>query len=465
MANAALLLNNFHLGGMADSKYSGIANSFATGAGLNLHAEPGVLKINQKLTKESGSTVDDAVSMMVVCSDGNTYLFGRTNGKIWKRTSSGTYTLQATCANGGILNAREYQGYIFYATNTKIGRWTIGTSWATRTDNYATFTNGNSAYHPMIVKNVVLYIGDGFNVGQIDENLTYIGDALDLEKRFIVKSLGEVGNDIIVGAFVASNVVETKVFRWNTYSFSFTSDDFVPEVGINCFLPTDNAAIVQAGQKGNLYAYNGEQLQQFKRIPGDWTSTNEAHVNSEASINYNGLPLFGLSNGSGNPTNQGVYSFGSFSSNYPQVLNLEYIISTNNLNNVEICSMAMVGNDILVAWKDLNGGTTYGVDKVDWSNKYSSAFLEFRVLNVDRMNAKDIFFKAAYRSLPANTAITLQKSINNAAYTNVTLINDTNHFYYYTKERISGAYACQLKVGFTVSGNLAPEIEAFEISF
>jgi len=36
-----------------------------------------------------------------------------------------------------------------------------------------------------------------------------------------------------------------------------------------------------------------------------------------------GLPLFGFSNISGNPTTQAVYSLGGYDRNYPKVLNLE----------------------------------------------------------------------------------------------------------------------------------------------
>ena len=116
----SILLKDIFLGGISDSKYSGIPNSVAAMVGLDVHSEPGVIKVNQKLTKESGSTIDDAVSVIVSCSDGKEYLFGRTAGKIWSR-NAGSYALEATNANGGTLNAYEYQGYIYYCSATKVG--------------------------------------------------------------------------------------------------------------------------------------------------------------------------------------------------------------------------------------------------------------------------------------------------------------------------------------------------------
>ena len=119
-----ILLNNFFLGGIADSQYSGIANSIAFAQNCNMHGEPGVVKVNQALVKESGTTVDNEVSKIVTCSDGKEYLFDKIAGKIWSRTSGGTYTLERTntAASPGILNAWEYNGYIYYAAAAKLGR-------------------------------------------------------------------------------------------------------------------------------------------------------------------------------------------------------------------------------------------------------------------------------------------------------------------------------------------------------
>lgn len=464
MAKNVLLLNNFHLGGIADSKYSGIPNSLASLVGCNLHGEPGVLKVNQALVKESGSTIDDAISRIVACSDGKSYFFGRITGKIWSRTSGGVYTLETTNTNGATLNALEFDGYIYYASFTKLGRVAVGAAWSTRNDNFATFTNGNALYHPMFVKNQVLYIGDGYLVAQVDVGV-FTANALDIEKRYIIKSLGEYEADLLIGTFVSTNVNEARIFRWNTVSVSFTNDDGAPEQGVNCFIPCDNFILAQVGQKGNLYTYNGADIEQFKRMQGDWSNTNQAFVNSDAVCNFNGLPLFGLSNYSGNPALQGVYSFGAYSSNYPKILNLEYVLSTAHLSNIEITAMAYVGNDVLVAWKDTNSGTTYGVDKIDWNNKYSGAYFETRILTLDRMNGKDIAVKIAYRSLPNGTTITLEKNVNNAGYISVNLLKDSDKSLFMNDVMVSGAGSVQFKISMTASGNNAPEIECCEISY
>lgn len=470
MPVSQILLNNFFQGGLADSQYAGNPNSLAEIVGLDLHSEPGILKVSQALVKESGSNIDDVVSQIVVCSDGKGYLFQKTNGKIFSRTTAGVYNLEATntAASPGILDAAEYNGYVYYSAASKLGRWQKGTAWSARNDAFATFTNGNTLYHPMYVKNGVLYIGDGFLVAQVDDSTgsaIFSPNALDIPTQYIVQCLGEVENDLLVGATTNTILVDTQIFRWNTYSVSFTNNDSVPEIGINAFLPLDNVTVVQAGQRGNIYTYNGAQLEQFKRILGDWSNQNKAFVQANAIANYMGRALFGLSNNMNNPVNQGVYSFGGFSANYPKVLALEFILSTLNLNNIQISAIAIMGDDILVAWKDTNAGTVYGVDKVDWSNKYTAAYFTTRVLAIDRSNGKQFAVHLGYRQRPASCPLTLQASINGGAFSSLTLTEDVDRHFYYTKERLPTACTLRLKVGFTVNGNNAPDLESVLLDF
>lgn len=467
-------IKNINLGGIADSNYMGGASSVADMVGLDIHSEVGIIKVNQALTKESGATVDDFVKAGVTCSDGNSYLFGSTLGKVWKRTSTGTYSLEATVAPAvgalGILEAKEYQGYIYYATQNRLGRWQIGTAWSTRNDNWGTFTNGDADWHPMIEINLVLYIGDKNLVAQVDAGV-FSADALDLpfptETR--IKCLGEMGTDILIGTYINSYIVKTKIYRWNTWSVSFTNSDWIPEVGINAFIQTDNFVIVNAGTKGNLYLYDGSTLEPYKQIKGNWTgTTNKAQVHPNATLNFNGLPLFGFSNISGNPSTLGVYSLGRANRNYPYVLNCEQGLSNGHLSNVEIGAIMGVGDIYLVTWKDTTTGTVYGVDKLDLTLKYPSAYLTTRVIMVDRIQL--LTYKTidvAYRLLPALTGFTLSAKVNNGTMTAVSsgeVTDDTQRNILSSDIDINDATTLQVKVAFNTSVNLAPEVELIEIS-
>lgn len=466
-------IKNINKGGIADSDYMGGADSVADMVGLDIHSEVGVIKVNQALTKESGTTIDDFVKTGVECSDGNTYLFGSTNGKVWKRTSAGVYSLEATVSPSagaiGILDSYEYQGYIYYATQNRLGRWQIGTAWSTRNDNWGTFLNGDVDWHPMWELNLVLYIGDGNLIAQVDAGV-FSDDALDLPfpANTRIKCLGEMGTDLLIGTYINSYVIKTRIYRWNTWSVSFTSSDWIPEVGINSFLATDNFIIVNAGTKGNLYLYDGTNLDPYKQIKGSWSgTTNKAQVHPNARLNFNGLPLFGVSNISGNPCTLGVYSLGRANRNYPYVLNCEQGLSNGHLTNVEIGAIIGAGDIYLVTWKDTTTGTVYGVDKLDLRLKYPYAYLTTRVIMVDRMtllNYKTI--EVAYRSLPALTGFTLSAKVNHGTMNPVAVgdvKNDTDRKIFTSEVDINDASTVQVKVAFITSFNLAPEVEMVEI--
>lgn len=466
MKTNKIIISNINLGGLADSIFQGVENSVAALVGFNIHEEPGILKVNQALTKKSGTLIDDLVKAIVPCSDGNTYLFGSTNGKIWQRTSAGVYSLLATASpaigGAGIVSAYEYQGYIYYAMQNRLGRVAVGapTNWAGRNDSWATFSNGNATLHPMEEQNMVLYIGDGNYVAQVDAGV-FTADALDIKTPLIVSSLGKILTDLLVGTFVNIYKVATEIMRWNTWSVSFSSLDDLPEIGINAFLKTDNFNLVSAGRKGNLYLYNGSSLEQYKRIIGDWSTGKEAIINNNAVCNKNGLPLFGLSNSANNPALQGVYSFGSYANNYPKVLNLEYVLSNGHTSNIEIGCTELVGDVLIVSWKDTTSGTVYGVDELDSTLKQSSAYFETRVININRSELKDFKAMIGYRTLPTGTSVKLYYKVNYASsWTEVTdLTTDIDRKIITAESSLPECTAIQFKVQVLSTVNNAPELD------
>jgi hypothetical protein len=289
----------------------------------------------------------------------------------------------------------------------------------------------------------------------------FTSDALDLPKPYIIKSLGEHLDELLIGTYINDNVNKTKIFRWDTWSTSFNSDDAIPEVGINAFIPEDNFALVSGGEKGNMYYYDGRQLQPFKRLRGDWGGTNKATIHPNAVANHNGIPLFGLSNVSGNPTLQGVYSLGAYAANYPKVVSLPYVISTGDLEGIEIGAIAICGDDILIAWKS---GSSYGVDKVDWSNKYNAAYFETRSIMPERGSQKTFDVKVGYQTLPANTTITISYSVNGGAWVDMEMVNDADRKIVYGKNHSPEANFIKFKVAITADNNYAPEIDSVEIT-
>ena len=509
-----IVYQNIHLGGLADSMYSGPANSVAELVGFNIHGEPGILKNNQALvldndnpvasyigTSEQNISLSEPIIKILTCSDGNTYLLGGTNGLVYKRDNTGNYYQVTSSPIGKIFDAIEFDGYIYYAYNAsgtaKLGRVGVGagtggmTNWqnsgtGARTDAWATFVNNDQNYHPMIILNDVLYIGDGKYIAQVDGGV-FSTDALTLPTTFRTKCLGKYLTDLLAGTFIGSGLsqisynLRADIFRWNTWSVSFTNDDdSVSEVGVNSFLRTDGVILASAGIKGNIYSYNGTQLSQFKKIPGDYLDASPTTIYPNAILNFYGLPLFGFSGSSPNgalinPPPCGIYSLGGHDRNYPKVLNLEWLISNGQTAGVTINAVGVVngcdsshgGPTMLVAWSYNNGSNTvFGIDRLAPSTKVATAHFTTRVINVARGDNKALSGFVAYRSLPDGCAINIYYKAKYAtSWTPATIVPDTNRNIIKINTKLPEATAIQIKVESVASGNTSPEIESAEFDF
>ncbi len=471
--NKPVVISNWGGGGISDSLLSGIPDSLYRMIGLDPHSEPALLKAEQKLTKDSGSTVTEFCKWQLVSSNGRTYHFSSESGKIWERDTSGTWTLAftTTAAAGEVkcLGVIEHRGYIVWATQSRLHRilatnaegaaeWTANASL-----NWQTFGVTNSSFHPMVEQNLNLYIGDGNYLAEWD-GTAFTANALDIKTPLVIKCLGKIGTDVLLGTVVDANITKTEILRWNTWSVSFTTSDTIEEVGVNAFLPADNFVYVSAGQSGNIYSYDGEKLELYRKVQGTYSSTAKCVVHPDAVANLDGQVLFGVSNSTGNPCLQGVYRIGRHSRNYNWITDLAYPISERSggtfvTSTIEIGSIITLGQKILVSWKN---GSTYGVDLLDASNKCDGAYFETRVMRPDRLvNSVFSRFVMPYSSLPASTALTLTYDKNyTGSYTTPTSsqITDVDRKIITLEEGIE-ATALQLKVVFTCSSNSTPSLE------
>jgi hypothetical protein len=456
---------NINQGGIADSDYAGTENSVSEAVNCDIHSESGIVKCNQALVKESGSVITDFITASVPCSNGSTYLFGDT-GKIYERSASATYTHVGTASPAagaaGILAAEEYDGYVYYAMEQRLGRFLIPIAEVAPTlqSSWATFGVGDTEYHPMRVLNLVLYIGDGHQVAQVDSG-TFSANALDIQEPLRISALGHIDTDLLCGTTVGANIMKSQIVRWNTWSVSFSVSDPIPEVGVNCFIDSDNIVIVNCGTKGNFYIYDGAQLSLYKKLKGDFTLENKAKVLTNATFNFNGMPLFGFSKVNGSAALLGVYSIARTNRNYPYVLNLEYTISTGNTANIEIGAIAPISADqILVSWKDTNSGTSYGVDVLSLTAKATAYFTTRTFL----LNRKAVVTygnaHAAYRSLPDSAVINLYADKDYAGFgTALVSTDDTKRKSQRTNSGISDAVALRVRTELVPNANDGPEVE------
>ena len=459
--------------GLSDSKFSGLEDSFAVSVGIDGVSVPGILQANQKLAKDSASTVTALCRVAVAISNGMTIWFSYTDGKIWSRTTAGVWTLVWTttpaAGGAGCLGAKEFNGRLYWATESRLHYIAIGSTmdtaayWTTNaTEDTATFTVTDSEFHPMVIQNTSLFIGDGYYVSRVTSAFVFKADALDIKTPHRIKDLIDFDIDILICTFIHANVNKAEVIRWDTVSTSLQTSDPIDENGVNCFIRDDNFVYAQCGQFGKIYFYDGSQLVPFKRIPGTWSPTSYGEVFPGSVATHLTMPVFGFSNGSGNPALQGVYRFGSYSKDYPKVLDLSFPISNSStLQTLSIGAILAVGADLFVAWQD---GSTYGVDKLDWSAKYASAYLETMVLTPAQtrhlLNTITKIY-ANYSSLPASTDIGFQYKKDHGSYVDITTeITDAVLLQKYVELSVDNVAALQLKITLTVSSNSSPQIES-----
>lgn len=469
----AILLDTIQ--GLADSKWSGVKGSVAACVGLDLHSSPGLVKVHQKLTKNSGSTVDAFCRVKVAASNGYSFWFSYTSGKIWARSSAGSWTLAYTTAagagNSGCLGAMEYNGFIYWATQSRLHRIAIANAddaWSSVSLDWKTFSVTDSEFHPMAIQDDTLFIGDGYIICSVDDAGTFnsagTGNSLNIKTPHRIKCLEAYEQDIIFGTFIHATVARSAIGRWDCVSPSWNSWDDLDEVGVNSFIRDDNYMYAQCGRSGALYFYNGEKLEPYKKIPGDWSPTKYGEVYPGSSARFKGVPVFGFSNSpeaansTGNPADQGVYSFGSYSRDYQKILDLSFIISESVVATIEIGAIMVAGNDLFVAWKN---GSSYGVDQLDYTAKYSSAYFETTMLFPDKRDAYKSLGKVAayYETLPASTGITFSYKVNHGSYVAMTSETDSKINAVQSKLTIPEIGALQIKVAFTVSSNSGPTLE------
>lgn len=289
------------------------------------------------------------------------------------------------------------------------------------TDAYLeVYSESNASYHPMTVVNDVLFIGDGRYIHQVENVLVL--NALDIPAQQVITSLDGMGIELLVTTEVSSLIHSGMIFRWNTWSESWTIEDEIPERSVRAFIPVDNFVYVVAGNMLNVYFYNGEQLQLFRRIGGEFNEQDSMIVHPNAVASLNGIPLIGVSSGSNNPVEAGVYSMGTMNPRlYPRVFVTDYILSCG-MENTEIGSISVLGDQVFISWKHTEGEVvTYGIDMFDSYNLYEEATVQTRVIYQDRNS------DSTYTNMMINY-MSIQDATDNVVFTSSTdVVTLTGH--------------------------------------
>lgn len=474
---SSFLIKSFK-GGISDFEDKGLAGSYKFASGIDPRKRADTLSCQQALTDDLAvGTMDALVKFIVPSNDGNTYLY-LTNGKIYKRTSAGVYSLVYTDASavgdGGIVGACEWyndQGHAFqyWATKTRLNRkqvlngtTVVDATWSdvNATVNGQTYPKTNltsTDYHIMTQVNGVLLGGNKNTLFQVGYDDSYTTNALQLIPGNIARALIERGRYAVVGCGRLDDREKSDMFGWDGDATNWNFKKTIPIQDINALIDTEYP-LMQVGTNGALYYADNETILPITKFPDG------GQVNPDAVDVDENLALFGVyGNGTGKT---GVYSFGRKNKNSDPILNLEY-----QLNCDEIGSVKNIGSDILISY---SSGSSYGVKKVDTSNKATGTYQSLDLKMPLKAGTKLPTIKKirlTMDSMPSGCSVAVSRKIDKQeSFTLANLLDGSTSF-----STVGGREAdffirdeariTEIQVVLTPSGNNTPEIYTIEMFF
>jgi hypothetical protein len=210
-------------------------------------------------------------------------------------------------------------------------------------DNYQVLSTGYP--HPLFQFDQILYIGNGYNVASLDDAGVFSSSVLDQNIEDIIGSFINLGDDLLTLSNPGSYINDSSITRWNTYSDSWSYKDSIKQKGAYAFLDSDNYVHVVC-LSGDVYLYNGNQLELFSSIRNAKTTTGH-----QLTTNFQGKPL--IANGGR------IFSLHRKNRNMPFSLVGEYTCSAGP--DAIIHSIAACGSTLLVSWEN-NGD--FGIDEI-----------------------------------------------------------------------------------------------------
>ena len=409
----AILLNSFT--GLSDFDNKGLEGSFKFGQNLAVRKDMDSLSAGQALTDDLVVDTMTGTALFVVnCSDGNSYHFCR-NGRIYKRTSLGVYSLVYTDSDGVIRGAYEWvnnagQKFLYWATNTKLRRKQIpgSTTWTDvdATVNGQTYpkTNLTSAtWHTMLEMAGGLYICNGNTLAYVGYDDSYTNNALQLVPGNNAKCLMEYNNYAYIGCSRDDNSQRGYLFVWDmSQSLNWNGKRKQGGSPVNALIDAE-FPLAQVGTNGKVrFADVTQYSLPIKAFPGG------GYV-SPQGVEADDLAYFGVFNSTddadGN-TRTGIYTFGRLLNNANPVMNLEYVLDCDEIGYVQ-----KVGSNLLISY--YKSGIGYGVKKVDTANKatglYRSIDLKSPISNKESIWTQ---VRLVMKPLPEGCSVSVKRRIN-----------------------------------------------------
>lgn len=360
-------------GGIAVSKKIGQRGSFRFGRHLDITSDPNDLTLFITGTKVSGSTVTGLIKWIVDATPFNSkrYFYDQ-NGAIYE-DNNGTWSLLRTVTNSHGQGLAVHDDYLYYTQDTQVGRYGPLSGVASFTDNWQTGLNDTSLskFAPIIVLNDRMIVGHGNNVA-IWDGAVWTVAALTLPAELNVRALSLHDNYVIIGAWRGNAVTDSEdgyIYTFDGLSDTF-NESFPTNGGLNAMQFYRNKLISIHGHQGYIYSEVAPFTKDIPQIPGVG-KRQYLEVFPGAMTTWKELIFFGISDTNSTDVVRGVYYYGAQSALFHEALNYVLTISTGNAGSgVQIGAVKGIGNDLYVAWRDVDN---YGVDKLDEDSSYAQS--------------------------------------------------------------------------------------------
>jgi hypothetical protein len=400
--------------------------------GCEIHEESGVLRSSFAMENEGGADVTDLIMDVAILPDGTAYGVGNT-GRIYKRLLAGGWSYIRSNANGKTVSAEYKDGYVYYASQTKLGRYDVaGDAW---NDNWATFSVGaTDDPHPIAEVNDQLHIGDGNLIAVVDEGGTFVANGLDLQAYYTITALFSKADNLFFVLKGGGYAHKSRIGWWDTIADSWNWSKPLSERGFVCFIE-DVDEVWLVAVSGNVYFFDGSRLRKRKKFRGETPGYNP-HVSS----NKDGLPLFA--------GKRGIWAIGAADDEMPTAVHIQYVPSQGEGLD-DVGALTCVGDQVLLAWKK---GANYGVDKLS-ANRGNG----YVVTPVSFDEPTTVIAK--YADLPTGTSISMHTKLNHGNFVSRTLKQNGRRRQYKMEGGFLDISTLQVKVTLNSNGADTPALE------
>lgn len=321
MLKPLIQLNDFS-GAMSLNDKIAAKNQVAIGYGMNptlrrgyLTMRPGFVRMTLSSSSDIGVEFQD---MLYAIEDGVLYFAGE-DTKIYK--STGNLVVEHDSANSGAIRSlKEYNGYMYYAQETIIGRSSLAGTPVYEDTWLTTVVSGgaameNKTFHPMEVSgDNNMYIGNGQYVDRYNgSGDAYSSHALDLASGWDIQCLANFG---VLYLAIGANFGTTscKIFLWDRFAPSWNDEIEIPETKIFAMISRPGGLWVFAGSSTASIYYiplNSRQATRVYTFENDNEALYTYTIYPNAVTYKNGRVYFGLSANTAISTQvyPAVYSF------------------------------------------------------------------------------------------------------------------------------------------------------------